>query len=172
MKIEIEKTAGTSNGAGRDIAPVAAAIGRAEQAAIGCRDQRLAIGAESQAVDVMKVAVVGRRQLLPADAAVVAAEHAGTANRVGVEKTFASARIQPIRIARVHDQTGDRQIGHEIVDRLPAGAAIIRGPDAAAGRTGPQALRIARMNQQAAHPAADIAWALPLPTAAFQTCRQ
>ena len=107
----------------------------------------------------MEVRVVGVGELRPVGPAVGGLEDAGAAHGVGIEHAFAGAGVEDAGIVRVHGQDAHGQVGDEVGERGPGGAAVSGLPDAARHPGGVHGVGRAGVNHQAAGAPADVAGA-------------
>ena len=144
--------------------PGGAAVERAPDAGVGGRVDAPAVpGADHDVVDVAEAG--GRGEAGPGGAAVGRLEDAGAAHGVDVEVALAGAGVEDARIRRVHRQGVDRDVGEQVGERAPGDAGVGRLPDAARHPRGVEGARLARVDDQRAGAAADVARAERRPAA-------
>ena len=164
-------------GVGRPVqaAPVAVVPRRGDEHDVGIRRMH------GDAIHVEEIRLLRRRgigdvgygaaELRPRGAAIRGNERTETADRVAVVETFAGAGVNALRIRRIADEGGDRDIGHEIVDRRPRRAAVRGLPDAPGDAAHEQQVGIGRMREDRTQAASDIARAQRGPGGLVDACR-
>lgn len=145
-------------------------VGGAEESGIGGRQHDGAAARNGDPVHGAKVVVRRPCELLPRRTAVDRTEDASPADCIEVVEALTRSRVQNQRRFRIHCETRDGKVCHEVVDRCPLQAAILRVPDAAAGAADPDALRVGRMHDDRPCTAADVARPEPLPRARSKPC--
>ena len=106
----------------------------------------------------MEITVVASGgELGPGDSAISRPKNPVATNCVDVRKALSRARIEYVRIVRIHHQRADREICHQIVCRRPGISGIRRSPHAATHSGSKNTRRIYGVDHQASRSAANVA---------------
>ena len=119
-------------------------------------EEDLAGGVQGDAVDRGEGRVHGGGQLAPAHP-VGGAEESGAANRIDVEEAFTGARVDHVGVGGIHGEGGDREVGHQVVDRLPARARVVGAPHPSTRTRRPDGGGLRGVHDDGPGPAADVA---------------
>ena len=113
----------------------------------------------------------GGRQLAPGHA-VRRPEEPRPTDRVDVEETLPRARVDDVGVGVVDGEGRHGEVRHQVVDRVPAAAAVVGAPHAAACAGRPDRVVLGGVEDDGTGPAADVAWSERDPVGAVQAGRR